>query len=366
MLRVRESQRHAGEDHLLVGEAEMTPRFQLGTVPYAGYAAFAGEVAFDDVTGVPAGLRDGDDVGPSYAAGEGVTLTGTTIAVDRASTQARVSGACAAGSAIRAIDADGTVNCEAFVSPAYTAGAGLTLTGTTFAADTSVLQARVGANCPVGQSIRAIASDGTVTCEVDDDTPTVFTAGTGLTLTGTTFAVDPSTTQTRVAAACASGSSIRAISVDGTVTCETDDDTDTNTTYTAGTGLVLVGTTFTVDSSLTQVRVSATCPPGSGIRAIAVDGTVTCTAAGTSFSRSQLYVRTFRGVARNDAIVRCDDINDIAISGGCEMGLSYAAFNGPVDAATLGVAAGWGCAGAYYNGTRTADPTATVVCLSVP
>jgi len=48
--------------------------------------------------------------------------------------------------------------------------------------------------------------------------------------------------QARVSSSCAAGSSIRAIAADGTVTCETDD----NTTYAAGNQLSLAGTTFNV------------------------------------------------------------------------------------------------------------------------
>jgi hypothetical protein len=53
-----------------------------------------------------------------------------------------------------------------------TAGTGLTGGGTsgdvTLNADTTVLQSRVNGSCSAGQSIRAISSTGTVTCEVDD------------------------------------------------------------------------------------------------------------------------------------------------------------------------------------------------------
>jgi hypothetical protein len=62
-----------------------------------------------------------------------------------------------------------------------------------------------------------------VTCETDDDTNTTYTAGTGLDLTGTTFSVN-STVQQRVTGSCSAGSSIRAIAADGTVTCEADDE----------------------------------------------------------------------------------------------------------------------------------------------
>ncbi len=261
----------------LPGEAEMTPRFQLGTVPYAGFAAFAGAVSFDDVTDIPAGLLDGDDVGPTYGAGEGITITGTSIAVDRATTQARVSGACAAGSAIRAIEPDGTVTCETddvgAAGTTYVPGLGLTLTGSTFAVDPAAVQTRIGGSCPVGQSIRAITAGGSVTCEVDDDLDTTYGAGPGLRLVGTTFAADTGVLQSRVAGVCGSGQAITAIGADGSVTCIA-----TGTLYAAGVGLRLVGTTFEADLAYVQRRVTGSCPGGS-ITAIGADGTVTCAAA---------------------------------------------------------------------------------------
>ncbi|NDV44615.1 hypothetical protein GTK07_14900, partial [Muricauda sp. 40Bstr401] len=70
--------------------------------------------------------------------------------------------------------------------------------------------------------------------DIDDDT--TYSAGTGLTLTGTTFAVDNATiapdwsTLTGIPAGFA-------------------DDIDDDTTYSAGTGLTLTGTTFAVDNA---------------------------------------------------------------------------------------------------------------------
>ena len=74
-----------------------------------------------------------------------------------------------------------------------TAGAGLTGGGVSgdinIAADTNVLQSRVSGSCPAGQSIRVINANGTVTCEVDTDTNTTYSVGSGLALNGTTFSI---------------------------------------------------------------------------------------------------------------------------------------------------------------------------------
>jgi hypothetical protein len=47
----------------------------------------------------------------------------------------------------------------------YSAGAGLNLNSTTFSVNTSTIQTRVDSNCAIGSSIRAINADGSVTCD---------------------------------------------------------------------------------------------------------------------------------------------------------------------------------------------------------
>lgn len=117
--------------------------------------------------------------------------------------------------------------------------------------DTTYVQRRVRGNCSVGLSIRTINADGTVVCEPDDNSGGDITgvlAGTGMTGGGTsgdvTLNADPTYLQRRVSGTCPSGQSIRVVNPDGTVTCEVDSDTDTQ--YSAGTGLSLVGTQFSL------------------------------------------------------------------------------------------------------------------------
>jgi len=150
----------------------------------------------------------------------------------------------------------------------YTAGAGLTLTGTVFSHTDTSSQASV--NNSGRTYIQDITLDayGHITgitsateTVVNTDTNTTYTAGTGLSLTGTVFAnTAPNIVQTTVsgnagtATTLQTARTIAGVSFDGSANISLNNNAITNgagyitsyvnTTYTAGTGLSLTGTVF--------------------------------------------------------------------------------------------------------------------------
>jgi hypothetical protein len=142
--------------------------------------------------------------GDISAVNPGAGLTGggasgdVTLAVDFTDVQARVAGACPANETMRSINVDGSVSCKVDNDSggdigAVAAGAGLGGGGTagdvTLAADFAQVQARVNAGCAANETIRSIGQDGSVVCDLDNDsggTITGVVAGTGLAGGGTT------------------------------------------------------------------------------------------------------------------------------------------------------------------------------------
>jgi hypothetical protein len=127
--------------HLWLGiQVESDPemdRVYLGSTPYTGYAQYCGNIpdhghAWTEITGAD-GVAEGAQ-----------TCSGSDKAVG--------------------IDISGLLVCATDQNTTYLAGTGLTLTGTTFAVNTSAIQARVTGTCATGSAIRVVAADGTVTC----------------------------------------------------------------------------------------------------------------------------------------------------------------------------------------------------------
>ena len=120
--------------------------------------------------------------------------------------------------------------------------------------------------------------DGKITISsTDTNTDTTYTAGTGLTLTGTEFDANVSATQQTTGANTVTSTASRtyAVQVDGSDNLVVNvpwSDTDTNTTYTAGTNLCLNGTEFNVCGTV-PTATSASCATGAIFNATCVDAT---------------------------------------------------------------------------------------------
>lgn len=84
-------------------------RQQITPAPYAVYALAS---SWPGIENMPAGFADGIDDNTIYSAGFGLDLSGSQFNVITDTVQARVDSNCTPGSAIRAINADGTVVCE--------------------------------------------------------------------------------------------------------------------------------------------------------------------------------------------------------------------------------------------------------------
>lgn len=121
-------------------EAELKPRILLATVPYAAASRISHEAFsleghsvadfavaghthnFSELIGVPVGILNNERV--FVPVGNGIQQTSEGLSIDSSIVQSRVSGRCIQG-AIRAIAEDGTVTCQSMVESTLSVGDGL-------------------------------------------------------------------------------------------------------------------------------------------------------------------------------------------------------------------------------------------------
>ena len=96
---------------ITVGSETLTPRLPIDAVPYAVSATTADKLG---------GVITATDVVQSVVAGAGLSGGGTasdtgsvTLSVNTSTIQSRVTGSCTTGNSIRAVASDGTVTCQA-------------------------------------------------------------------------------------------------------------------------------------------------------------------------------------------------------------------------------------------------------------
>jgi hypothetical protein len=261
-----------------------------------------------------------------------------------------------------------------YVNTTYTAGSGITLTGTVFSnAAPNIVQTTVSGNAgsaTVLQTARTIAGvsfNGSANISLNNNAitngagyitsyvNTTYTAGSGITLTGTVFSnAAPNIVQTTVSGNAGSATvlqtarTIAGVSFNGSANISLNNNAITNgagyitsyvnTTYTAGTGLLLTGTVFsntiTNNNQLTNGAgyitsyVNTTYTAGSGL---ALTGTVfsntspnivQTTVSGNAGSATVLQTaRTIAGVSFNGSANI--SLNNNAITNGAGYITSY-------------------------------------------
>ncbi|WP_148285333.1 hypothetical protein [Flavobacterium sp. B17] len=236
----------------------------------------------------------------------GVTSIGsgkvtTTHLANNAVTVAKLPAGATATTFLRG---DGTWVTPTDTNTTYTAGSGLTLTGTSFSANDATTGTKgivqlsgdltgtaasptvakiqnkaVSSTAPTnGQVLKYNTTTSAWEPSADADTNTTYTAGNGLTLTGTSFSANDATTGTKGivqltgdltgTAASPTVAKIQNKAVSSTAPTngqvlkyntttsawEPAADTDTNTTYTAGNGLTLSGTSFSANDATTGTK----------------------------------------------------------------------------------------------------------------
>jgi len=113
--------------------------------------------------------------------------------------------------------------------------------------------------------------------------------------------------------------------------------------YTAGSGLLLSGSQFSLDTNFAQKRVTGTCPTGQAVAAIAAGGTVTCHSPSAP---SATVVETAGPVSATSSGITAEcPTGKIAVGGGYLMdGYGLVAYDEPSPGTTGSVPTGWAVA----------------------
>ena len=166
-------------------------------------------------------------------------------------------------------------------------------------------------DCAEGEVAKFVA--GAWTCapdNINEGDITGVLAGSGLAGGGlagdVTLSADTSVVQSRVAGICAAGSSIREILADGAVICEP----DTDTTYTAGSGLLLIGPTFSVGTE--SIGAGHIAADAVGQSEIATGGVASLEVVDNSLTAADLAASSVGTSELADGAVSVADLSDLA------------------------------------------------------
>ncbi len=215
--------------------AALDPRQEVAAVPYAQYAL---TLPWSGLQGIPADLADGDQ-NTTYTAGPGLTLSGSVFQADTTVLQRRVAEACPAGQYLQQIAADGAVRCAPDAGMVFAPGAGLDLVDGVLAVDGSLARA---ADLPA-----LVGAADFITRTLADARYSIV-PGAGLQLAGQTLNVTTNTIQARVSGGCTDGQYLQQVNPDGSVVCGL----DANTVMVPGAGLTQTAQIWSVDTSIAR------------------------------------------------------------------------------------------------------------------